>query len=112
MVRIKFTSKNAQSHTILPGDVFFVKNLEFENKTGFKGRPVVIVGIKDDKIEYRRCTTKNHEYTNMARIMDIISAGLIGETYVDGRIGTISRGKLSYRMGVLSKFDQEVILNK
>lgn len=94
----------------VPGDVWWVDNMKFNDGINGKGRPIHIVGMKGDTVLYRKCTSQTTG-SNRRRLMvqDEISAGLDKCTYIDMEVLTVNRNRLQRRLGHLSDCDIDLI---
>ena len=91
-----------------PGEIWKARNVEYEDKTGVKSRPIVIKSVDGDIVTYYRCTS-TAGLPGTHHILDNISAGLYKETYIVPRVEKIGLSRLAHRFGVLSKFDKVAI---
>lgn len=92
-----------------PGEVWFVKNLEFEGGGGGKNRPVVIISCQKSAVICCKCTTRFSGNPNLCPILDLDLAGLGKETLVDVTRLTLDKSKLLHKIGDLSDEDRDNI---
>ena len=89
------------------GEVWFAKDIPFDDGINRKGRPVIVLGIDGEYVSCYRCTSKNAPYRNRYPIVDLDSSGLDVDTYVDLERSSVPNSKLVCRLGRLSKSDCE-----
>lgn len=90
------------------GDVWWVNNMRFDNNTGAKSRPVVIISYADQVAKVKICTTQSEGMKQRTEIIDPIFAGLDDKTsYVVNEIKEVSRQKLARKLGELCEEDRE-----
>jgi len=88
--------------------VWWVNNLSYGDGFNSKGRPVVVVAVSGDAVTYRKCTSQTCYGRERYRIIDLMSAGLEKETYVDMETLTMKRDRLHHKMGRLSEHDADL----
>lgn len=93
---------NAEGLDPKPGDVFWIRNMKFENHET-KDRPIIIVKCSGNTVQYLNCTSQST--SNGYFILDLISAGLDRNTYVSLIRHTMEKSRMGRKIGHLSEED-------
>lgn len=92
------------------GEVWWAKNMKFDNDAGAKSRPVVVISCDGETARVKICTTKSEGFKQRTEILDPIFAGLDDkQSYVVNEIKEVSRQKLSRKLGELCIEDREAL---
>lgn len=92
----------------VPGDIWWVDDMRFDDGVHGKGRPVLVVGARGDIVLFRRCTSQPSSCRNRLMVQDEISAGLGKSTFIDMEVQSINRNRLKRKLGHLSDCDMDL----
>ena len=88
------------------GDICWINNLEFRNSIiRCKGRPVLILSVKNGIARCRRCTSQTSTFRDRRVIEDLFETGLLKTTYVDMEVVEYPVDRMGKVIGHLSKND-------
>ena len=92
-----------------PGEVYYAKDLPYDQKIGNKSRPVIVVEDRRDYIICMKCSTKSAGEQFRYKICDGFEAGLDHDTYIVPQLIRVPKTKLQRRLGTLSKYDRDLV---